>query len=244
MEEQRRKEEQKRQQERANASRKSGIDFDELCSRLDSKKLDKLMVLPNGNKISAREYLRLFVFSHIPENGKFILKSGTEMSYLQFIDGFVMFVGQTEYRGDIVKLMDDNVVANKGTIDVNGRKIKSSEIVRYCNPNILDKNVKFPNGRVGKAKDYISTYFSKYIPENGKFILENGEEVEATQYIEKYVLGVGQTKYNGNASELLFDTTRANKGVIGKVQSDELSQMMDFTKSNSNDRGGRRNGKV
>ena len=244
LEEQRRLQQQKRQRE---ASRKAGVDFDGLCSMLDSSLLNRSMVLPSGKRISGREYLKLFVFPHIPEDGKFILKSGTEMSYLQFIDGFVMFIGQTEYSGDIVKLMEDNVVANKGTINIDGRRVKSSEIVNYCNPDALNRNVRFPNGKVGKARDYISTYFSKYIPENGKFILASGEEIDATKYIEKYVLGVGQTKYNGNASHLLFDTTRRNKGVLQDRRmkhSNELSQMLDDTKNISNNRGGRINGKV
>jgi hypothetical protein len=168
------------------------------------------------------------------------------MSYLQFIDGFVMFIGQAEYSGDMAKLMEDNVVANKGSIVINGRRIKASEIVNYCNPDILAKSVRFPNGKAGKFKDYVSTYFSKYIPENGRFILENGSEISATQYIEEYVYRMGQSKYSGNASNLLFNTTRANKGVLidrREKSRDELSQMLSNTTNNNfNSRGGRRNG--
>ena len=242
--EQRAKQEAKRKREAASSS---GIDFNKLCSMLDNRVLNKRMILPNGSVISGKEYLRNYVFPHIPENGKFILKSGAEMSYLQFIDGFVMFIGQAEYSGDLAKLMEDNVVANKGTIVINGRRIKASEIVNYCNPDILAKNVRFPNGKAGKFKDYVSTYFSKYIPTNGKFILENGKVISAIQYIDEYVAGVGQTKYRGNASELLFDTTRANRGVLldrRVKQSNELSQMLSntTTNNNSNSRGGRKNG--
>ena len=223
----------------------NGVNFDKLCSMLDSNILNKRMVLPNGKTISGKEYLKLFVFPHIPENGKFILKSGTEMSYLQFIDGFVMFIGQTEYHGDFVKMMEDNVVANKGRININGNSIKASEIVNYCNPSILNKGVRFPNGRIGKFRDYVSTYFSKYIPENGRFILENGNEIGAVQYIEEYVLDVGQKRYGGNASELLFNTTMANKGVLldrRVKQTNQLSQMLTDTTTNNNTnyRGGRR----
>ena len=242
--EQRAKQEAKRKREAASSN---GIDFNRLCSMLDNRVLNKRMVLPNGSIISGKEYLRNYVFPHIPENGKFILKSGAEMSYLQFIDGFVMFIGQAEYSGDMAKLMEDNVVANKGTIVINGRRIKASEIVNYCNPDILAKNVRFPNGKAGKFKDYVSTYFSKYIPENGRFILENGSEISATQYIEEYVYRMGQSKYSGNASNLLFNTTRANKGVLldrREKSKDELSQMLSntTTNNNSNSRGGRRNG--
>ena len=242
--EQRAKQEAKRKREAASSS---GIDFNKLCSMLDNRVLNKRMILPNGSVISGKEYLRNYVFPHIPENGKFILKSGAEMSYLQFIDGFVMFIGQAEYSGDLAKLMEDNVVANKGTIVINDRRIKASEIVNYCNPDILNKNVRFPNGKVGKFRDYISTYFSKYIPTNGKFILENGKVISAIQYIDEYVAGVGQTKYRGNASELLFDTTKANRGVLldrRVKQSNELSQMLSDTNTitNTNNRGGRRNG--
>ena len=246
LEKQRIAEEQRRKKQAANAAT-NGVNFDKLCSMLDSSVLNKRMVLPNGKTITGKEYLKLFVFPHIPANGKFILKSGAEMPYLQFIDGFVMFIGQTEYHGDFAKMMEDNVVANKGTININGNKIKASEIVNYCNPDILNKNVRFPNGKVGKFRDYISTYFSKYIPTNGKFILQNGNVISATQYIEEYVAGVGQTKYRGNASELLFDTTKANRGVLldrRVKQSNELSQMLSDTNTitNTNNRGGRRNG--
>lgn len=241
--EQRAKQEAKRKREAASSS---GIDFNRLCSMLDNRVLNKRMVLPNGSVISGKEYLRNYVFPHIPENGKFILKSGAEMSYLQFIDGFVMFIGQAEYSGDMAKLMEDNVVANKGSIVINGRRIKASEIVNYCNPDILAKSVRFPNGKAGKFKDYVSTYFSKYIPENGRFILENGSEISATQYIEEYVYRMGQSKYSGNASNLLFNTTRANKGILldrREKSRDELSQMLsNTTNNNSNSRGGRRNG--
>ena len=242
--EQRAKQEAKRKREAASSS---GIDFNKLCSMLDNRVLNKRMILPNGSVISGKEYLRNYVFPHIPENGKFILKSGAEMPYLQFIDGFIMFIGQTEYHGDFAKMMEDNVVANKGTININGNKIKATEIVNYCNPDILNKNVRFPNGKVGKFRDYVTTYFSKYIPTNGKFILENGKVISAIQYIDEYVAGVGQTKYRGNASELLFDTTRANRGVLldrRVKQSNELSQMLSntTTNNNSNSRGGRKNG--
>ena len=242
--EQRAKQEAKRKREAASSS---GIDFNKLCSMLDNRVLNKRMILPNGSVISGKEYLRNYVFPHIPENGKFILKSGAEMPYLQFIDGFVMFIGQTEYHGDFAKMMEDNVVANKGTININGNKIKATEIVNYCNPDILNKNVRFPNGKVGKFRDYVTTYFSKYIPTNGKFILENGKVISAIQYIDEYVAGVGQTKYRGNASELLFDTTRTNRGVLldrRVKQSNELSQMLSDTNTvtNTNNRGGRRNG--
>ena len=242
--EQRAKQEAKRKREAASSS---GIDFNKLCSMLDNRVLNKRMILPNGSVISGKEYLRNYVFPHIPENGKFILKSGAEMSYLQFIDGFVMFIGQTEYHGDFAKMMEDNVVANNGTININGNKIKATEIVNYCNPDILNKNVRFPNGKVGKFRDYVTTYFSKYIPTNGKFILKNGKVISAIQYIDEYVAGVGQTKYRGNASGLLFDTTRANRGVLldrRVKQSNELSQMLSDTNTvtNTNNRGGRRNG--
>ena len=241
--EQRAKQEAKRKREAASSS---GIDFNKLCSMLNNRVLNKRMILPNGSVISGKEYLRNYVFPHIPENGKFILKSGAEMSYLQFIDGFVMFIGQAEYSGDMAKLMEDNVVANKGSIVINGRRIKASEIVNYCNPDILAKSVRFPNGKAGKFKDYVSTYFSKYIPENGRFILENGSEISATQYIEEYVYRMGQSKYSGNASNLLFNTTRANRGVLldrREKSRDELSQMLsNTTNNNSNSRGGRRNG--
>ncbi|MBR2711393.1 MAG: hypothetical protein IKE89_02875 [Bacilli bacterium] len=247
LERQRRAEVQRRKKQQAANAATNGVNFDKLCSMLDSSVLNKRMVLPNGKTISGKEYLKQFVFPHIPANGKFILKSGADMPYLQFIDGFVMFIGQTEYHGDFAKMMEDNVVANKGTININGNKIKATEIVNYCNPDILNKNVRFPNGKVGKFRDYVTTYFSKYIPTNGKFILENGKVISAIQYIDEYVAGVGQTKYRGNASGLLFDTTRANRGVLldrRVKQSNELSQMLSDTNTvtNTNNIGGRRNG--
>lgn len=78
---------------------------------------DKMLELPNGNKISAKQYVQEVVAPRIPSDGKFILKSnGNGISARQFIEEFVMYVGQTDFKGDIDALIDKFVVPNNGTI--------------------------------------------------------------------------------------------------------------------------------
>lgn len=67
------------------------------------------VVLPNGNKITARQYIEEIVVPHIPESGTFKLKNGVEISARQFIEEYVMFDGQTKYKGDIEALIKDTM---------------------------------------------------------------------------------------------------------------------------------------
>lgn len=67
------------------------------------------VVLPNGNEITARQYIQEIVVPHIPESGTFKLKNGVEISARQFIEEFVMFDGQTKYKGDIEALIKDTI---------------------------------------------------------------------------------------------------------------------------------------
>ena len=67
------------------------------------------VVLPNGNQITARQYIQEIVVPHIPESGTFKLKNGVEISARQFIEEYVMFDGQTKYKGDIEALIKDTM---------------------------------------------------------------------------------------------------------------------------------------
>jgi len=67
------------------------------------------VVLPNGNQITKKQYIQEIVAPRIPESGTFKLKNGIEISARQFIEEYVMFEGQTKYKGDIDALLNDTV---------------------------------------------------------------------------------------------------------------------------------------
>ena len=94
----------------------SSIDIVEI---LNQSLLKQKISLPNGVKISARQYIQEIVAPHIPSDGKFILKSnGLGISAKQFIEEAVMFEGQEKYNGDINALLEAMTVANNGTVSV------------------------------------------------------------------------------------------------------------------------------
>ena len=72
------------------------------------------VVLPNGNQITARQYIQEIVVPHIPESGTFKLKNGVEISARQFIEEYVMFDGQTKYKGDIEALIKEPAKKDDG----------------------------------------------------------------------------------------------------------------------------------
>jgi hypothetical protein len=110
---------------------------------------------------------------------------------------------------------------------IHGKKIgkksiemKTVDIVDILNPNLMQRKVKLTNNVEISATQYIQEVVAPYIPRSGKFILKNGTEMPVKQYIEKFVLGEGQTKYNGDISALIEATTKANNGSI-IISSDE-----------------------
>lgn len=82
----------------------------------------------------------------------------------------------------------------------------TNEFLTSLNQSLLNQKVVLPNGNMIQATHYIEEIVRPLIPENGKFKLKNGIEISARQYIEEFVLGDGQTKYNGDIYALMQDT--------------------------------------
>lgn len=70
--------------------------------------LDKKITLPNGNQISAKQYIQENFAPYIPESGTFKLKNGIEISARQFIEEQVIY-NLENYNGDIDALMKDTI---------------------------------------------------------------------------------------------------------------------------------------
>lgn len=80
-----------------------------ILQNINPSLINQKVVLPNGNKINATQYIVEIVEPRIPESGTFKLKNGIEISARQFIEEYVMFEGQTKYKGDIDALLNDTV---------------------------------------------------------------------------------------------------------------------------------------
>ena len=72
---------------------------------------------------------------------------------------------------------------------------------------------------------------------NGQVILSNGTEIPVQQYIEEVLLWQVQSKYNGDINQILYNTTKQNKGIVNcepkKLQETLLQlrkQTMNYTK--------------
>lgn len=71
--------------------------------------LNKQMILPNGNKISARQYIQEIVLPHIPTSGFIFLNNGAKLPISHFIIECVVYDCQERYNGDFVRYMQENV---------------------------------------------------------------------------------------------------------------------------------------
>ena len=61
----------------------------DIVDMLNPTLMSKMIELPNGAKIPARQYIQEAVAPHIPSNGKIILNNGAEIPATQFIEEYV-----------------------------------------------------------------------------------------------------------------------------------------------------------
>ncbi len=176
------------------------------------------MKLPNGAEIPANQYIQEVVYPQIPENSIIILKNGAPISAQQFIEEFVMSECQNKYNGDFARYITDKTRNNIGVISIRNYgksyQINPVEITEFINPALLKRKMKLPNGAEISASQYIQEVYAPYIPTNGYVILTNGAKISAQQYIEEVLLYEGQAKYNGDISQILYNTTKRNTGII------------------------------
>jgi len=129
---------------------------------------------------------------------------------------------------NIVFSENEGISTNEYRIDANGVKISAferegsylgaskamskeryvfnSEFLKGLNGDLLNGTAITPNGDTISTYEYVTKYVEPILNENGTFKLKNGVEISARHYIEEYVLGEGQTKYNGDLDALMQDT--------------------------------------
>ncbi len=93
-------------------------------------------------------------------------------------------------------------------------KVSREDFVDLINPGLLTRSIELPGGNIISARRYIKDFVAPYIPGNGTFILNDGTQISAIQYIEEYILGDGQEKYKGDIARLLRENTISNDGTI------------------------------
>lgn len=203
--------------------------------------MERKMKLPNGTEISARQYIREIVYPQLPKSGIVILDNEAVLPVKQFIEEGVMFECQEKYNGDFPRYIAERTRNNLGVVSIeNGDEkyeINPVEITEFINPALLEKRVKLPNGIEISARQYIQEVYASHIPTNGRVTLSNGVDISVKQYIEEVLLLEGQKKYNGDISQILYNTTRNNIGTINadpQQLQQTLMQMRNQTDSLNN----------
>ena len=85
----------------------------ELLSKLGDKLLNKQVLLPDGNKITADKYIREIVLPFIPTKGYIVLANGNKLPVFHFIIECVLYDCQKRYNGNFSKYMEENVDIEK-----------------------------------------------------------------------------------------------------------------------------------
>lgn len=81
----------------------------DLLAQISPEVLDKKLMLPTGNEISARQYIQTLVLPYIPTSGFITLNNGSQIPVLHFILECVIYDCQNRYNGDFAKYLQDNV---------------------------------------------------------------------------------------------------------------------------------------
>lgn len=180
--------------------------------------MNRKMKLPNGIEISAKQYIQEIVYPYLPENGLVILSNWSILPVKQFVEECVMFECQEKYDGDFPRYMAEKTRNNLGVVSLDygneNYEINPVEITNYIGSELLERRIKLHNGIDISARQYIQEVFVPYIPSNGRVILSNGIDISVLQYIEEVLLWEAQEKYNGDIAQILYYTTRNNKGTI------------------------------
>lgn len=194
------------------------VDADKFVSMIDPELRKIPMKFPNGKTMNADEYIKKYVFPHLPENGLVILTNGTVISAQQFVEKYVMRDCQQRYNGDLPKYILEKTKSNFDILRLengnNSIQITPGEAIDAVNPTILGNSITLPDRRVVSITRYLKAFYSSHIPYTGKVILENNRENSAVQYIEEILLPNLENEYNGNLGLALYMTTRKNKGTI------------------------------
>ncbi len=100
----------------------SKINAVDITNYINPSLLSKMLSLPNGVQIPAKQYIEEIYVPYIPINGKVILHTGTEISVKQFIEEQLLWEGQEKYNGDINKILYNLTKNNNGIINGDSQK--------------------------------------------------------------------------------------------------------------------------
>lgn len=210
----------------------SSLNAHSLLKTISKGIIEKQTKLPNGSRISASQYIQEVVFPHLPKNGVVMLDNGAILSTKQFIEECIIGECQEKYNGNFPKYLAERTRANMGVINIeqNGKlyQINPKEITSFIKPELLEEQVKLPNGNRISAKQYIEEIYAPHIPTNGYVTLNNNKRVSAKEYIEEVLLLEGQILYNGDIGQILYNTTKQNNGTINctpKTLQENLSRL-------------------
>lgn len=194
------------------------LDIQSLPNIINPSLMKKMMRLPNGVEIPAKQYIQEVVYPYLPQNGIVILNNGAVLSVKQFIEECVMFECQEKYSGDFPKYMTERTRNNLGVVSIGNEEekynIKPVEITDIINPSLLETIVRLSSGIEITARQYIQEVYAPHIPSSGNVILSNGVKISVKQYIEEVLFSIGQEQYSGNIERILYNTTRNNTGTI------------------------------
>ena len=88
---------------------KKNKEIQELLSKMGKELLNKQMLIPDGNKITADKYIKEIVLPFIPAKGYIVLTNGNKLPVSHFIVECVLYDCQKRYNGNFSKYVEDNV---------------------------------------------------------------------------------------------------------------------------------------
>ena len=81
------------------------------------------------------------------------------------------------------------------------------------------------------AEQFVGQYFFKYLPQSGKVKLKDGTEISAKQYVEQYVLEMGELKENYAPKNFIMNTMQSETPwAIHKESRERLEQKKGFSR--------------
>lgn len=121
---------------------------------------------------------------------------------------------------------------NNGTIEIeqNGKRqqVLFEDFIKTIDPQLLQKKFMIPSGKNKgemSAEQFVGQYFFKYLPQSGKVKLKDGTEISAKQYVEQYVLEMGELKENYTPKNFIMNTMQSeNPWAIHKESRERLEQ--------------------
>ena len=111
------------------SSNMESLNVQSIVDIINPELLKKMMKLPNGREISAKQYIQEAVYPYLPQSGRVTLSNGANLSVKQFIEECVIFDCQERYNGDIERYLAENTVNTVLTDAYSDKKIP--DVVDY-----------------------------------------------------------------------------------------------------------------